>query len=287
MNESRVKLMEQIEKNHEQLSRSHAKLRRETQSIQEHNEVLTENLQLLVEKCDQYKSEMESLKRENSQLQRQLSSTKNQIEEAPENEPARIESVEKKTRDLTVVIKELKSEQDLEKSIREDLENELSQLIIENQNLEEKLRLFARGSSSVSFAEEEKVDEAMKKDGKKMGEEDIEEDENSLNDSFVLVESQGIDELESEQSSLEQCDISFLDELDQQYRELVNKYNTLVEKCKTEGIPYESREMCMVQRDVQTSEEVAVGDEVRGEVPQYKQTFAKLYAKIREGRDES
>lgn len=282
--------MEQIEKNHEQLSRSHAKLKRETQSIQEHNEALTESLQSLVEKCDQYKSEMESLKRENTALQRQLSSTRNTVEdeivEPPrEKELPNGEMVDKNAEDLSVVIKELKFEQDLEKSIREELENELSQLIIENQNLEQKLRLFAKGNRS-SYAEELKIDETKEDEvGEKLGEVEIEEDECSLNESFVLVESQEIEELDSD-PSLEQCDISFLDELDQQYRDLVTKYNSLVEKCKSEGIPYESREMCMVQRGVQTSEEELVGSGADA-VPQYKQMFAKLYEKIREGRNES
>ena len=299
VNESRVKLMEQIEKNHEQLSQSHAKLKRETKSIQEHNEVLTESLQSLVEKCDQYKSEMEILKRENSQLQRELSSASIQVETTPESEPLPCEEVENNIQVLSVVIKELKFEQDLEKSMREELENELSQLILENQNLEHKLRLFARGSRSSfaesqgSFAEELKIE--SEREASNGIEEDIpdgvEDEADCSNESFVLVEEQRIEELDSE-PSLEQCDISFLDELDQQYRDLVGKYNSLVEKCKTEGIPYESREMCTVQRGVQTShEESALGVEEAvgsgvGVVPQYKQMFAKLYEKIREGRIE-
>ena len=299
VNENRVKLMEQIEKNHEQLSRSHAALRRETKSIQEHNEVLTENLQSLVEKCDQYKCEMESLKRENTQLQKQLSSTQNQVEpsaeeavEKPvENKCEINETIQNNVQDLSVVIKELKFEQDLEKSMREELENELSQLIMENQNLEQKLRLFAKGNPT-SWAEEQ---EEGLKDGKEevVEEQEVETELDCLNESFVMVEEQEILELSSE-PSLEQCDISFLDEVDLQYRELVGKYNALVEKCKSEGVPYASREMCTVQRGVQTSHEELEGGEKEvgcggGEenvtVPQYKKMFAKLYEKIREGKD--
>ncbi|XP_028406764.1 girdin-like [Dendronephthya gigantea] len=283
--------MEQIEKNHEQLSRSHAKLKRETKSIQEHNEVLTESLQSLVEKCDLYKSEMEVLKRENSQLQRKLSSA-SLPETAPESDPKPCEKVENNIQDLSVVIKELKFEQDLEKSMREELENELSQLIFENQNLEHKLRLFAKSNRN-SFVEEQKMEHVEESNGVEEDVPDgVEEDGDCSNESFVLVEEQRIEELDSE-PSLEQCDISFLDELDQQYRDLVGKYNSLVEKCKTEGIPYESREMCTVQRGVQTShEEAALCDKEAvgcgvGAVPQYKQMFARLYEKIREGRDDS
>ena len=304
VDENRVKLMEQIEKNHEQLSESHAKLKRETKSIQEHNEVLTESLQSLVEKCDQYKSEMESLKRENTQLQRQLSSTQTPVEpivvEQVENKFENSEKVENDIRDLSVVIKELKFEQDLEKSMREELENELSELIIQNQNLEQKLRLFAKGNRS-SLAEELNDD---KNNGTEddvvremMHEIEIEMDESCLNDSFVIVEEQEVLELDSN-PSLEQCDISFLGELDQQYRELVEKYNALVEKCKSEGVPYESREMSTVQRGVQTSEDESVEGGTQGEnsaenegetqqVPEYKQLFAKLYEKIQRARNET
>ena len=303
VDESRVKLMEQIEKNHEQLSQSHAKLKRETKSIQEHNEVLTESLQSLVEKCDQYKSEMESLKRENTQLQRQLSSTQTPVEpvvvEQVENKFENSEKVENDIQDLSVVIKELKFEQDLEKSMREELENELSDLIIENQNLEQKLRLFAKGNRS-SLAEEFNddmnngaEDEVVRKT---LDEVEIEMDEGCSNDSFVIVEEQEVLELDSN-PSMEQCDISFLGELDQQYRELVEKYNALVEKCKNEGVPYESREMSTVQRGVQTSEDELVeggtqveNDTDEGEtqrVPEYKQMFAKLYKKIQEARNET
>lgn len=299
VNESRVKLMEQIEKNHEQLSRSHAVLKRETKSIQEHNEVLTENLQSLVEKCDQYKTEMESLKRENTQLQRQLSSTQNQVEptveeavEKPvENKFETSEKVQNNIEDLSIVIKELKFEQDLEKSMREELENELSQLIVENQNLEQKLRLFAKGNRT-SWAEEQEEESKNRKEKEAVGDETegVEMEVDCFNESFVMVEEQGILELDSE-PSLEQCDISFLDEVDQQYQELVGKYNALVEKCKSEGVPYASREMCTVQRDVQTSQEELVGGEKEvgcgdeGNVPQYKKMFAKLYEKIREGKN--
>ncbi len=304
VDESRVKLMEQIEKNHEQLSRSHAKLKRETQSIQEHNEVLTESLQSLVEKCDQYKTEMQSLKRENSQLQRQLSSTQTSVEPAVErvvNDSQNSEKVENNIQDLSVVIKELKFEQDLEKSMREELENELSQLIVENQNLEQKLRLFAKGNRS-SFAEEQKDETKSGSEDEVAGEEisevEIEMDGECLNESFVIVDEQEILELDSDPSleQIEQYDISFLDELDQQYRELVGKYNALVDKCKSEGVPYESRDMCTVQRGVQTSQEelarneveVGTGEVGTGEgVPQYKQMFAKLYEKIREGKNEN
>jgi uncharacterized phage infection (PIP) family protein YhgE len=310
VDESRVKLMEQIEKNHEQLSESHAKLKRETKSIQEHNEVLAESLQSLVEKCDQYKSEMENLKRENTQLQRQLSSTQTPVEaivvEEVENDIESSEKVESNIQELSVVIKELKFEQDLEKSMREELENELTELIIQNQNLEQKLRLFAKGNRS---SLEEELNDDMKNGTElgvgigKMSEVEIEMDEGCLNESFVIVEDQEILELDSN-PSLEQCHISFLSELDQQYRELVEKYNALVEKCKSEGVPYESREMFTVQRGVQTSEEELVGSEVgvgndaenEGEagnegkverMPEYKQMFARLYEKIQEARNET
>ena len=295
--------MEQIEKNHEQLSRSHTKLRHETKSIREHNEVLTESLQSLVGKCDQYKTEMESLRRANTQLQKQLSSAQIPVETAVEdveNEFQTSEKVENNIQELSVVIKELKFEQDLEKSMREELENELSQLITENQNLEQKLRLFAKGNRH-SYAPEEQKDET--KNGKedevvyseKMADVEIEVDEDCSTESYVIVEEQEILELDSEPSS-EQCDVSFLDELDQQYRDLVGKYNALVEKCKSEGVPYESREMCTVQRGVQTSQEELVGSEEElgcghdvgnGAVPQYKKMFAMLYQKIRDGRNES
>ena len=290
--------MEQIEKNHDQLSQSHAKLKRETKSIQEHNEVLTESLQSLVEKCEQYKCEMETLKRENTQLQKQLSSTQDvvqqdveeDVEDDVENESKNGENVQNNIQDLSVVIKELKFEQDLEKSMREDLENELSQLIIENQNLEQKLRLFAKGNRN-SWMEEQR--DEMQSGKKEITDEvEIDVDDNSLNESFVMVEEQGIMDLDSE-PSLEQCDISFLGELDQQYRELVGKYNALVEKCKNEGVPYESREMCTVQRGVQTSPDELVenGEELGGGeqvgLPQYKKMFAKLYEKIREAKRDS
>ena len=294
--------MEQIEKNHEQLSRSHTKLRHETKSIREHNEVLTESLQSLVEKCDQYKTEMESLRRANTQLQKQLSSAQIPVETAVEdveNEFQTSEKVENNIQELSVVIKELKFEQDLEKSMREELENELSQLITENQNLEQKLRLFAKGNRH-SYAEEQKDETKNGKEdevvySEKMADVEIEVDEDCSTESYVIVEEQEILELDSEPSS-EQCDISFLDELDQQYRDLVGKYNALVEKCKSEGVPYESREMCTVQRDVQTSQEELVGSEEElgcgqdvgnGAVPQYKKMFAMLYQKIRDGRNES
>lgn len=287
MNESRVKLMEQIESNSEELSRSHIKLKKETQSIWEHNQILTESVESLVEKCDHYKTEMENLRMANVQLQHQLSTTQNFVEQkAPEEcEPVDYERdvVEKEVRKLSVAIQELKIEQEQEKSTREELEYELSQLIIQNENLGQKLQYFAKGSSNRnSYVEDNERDSI---NNEKEVEEVIEEDGSCLDDSFVLVELQDIEELDSDVSH-EQCDISFLDELDQQYRELVTKYNALLEKCKTEGIPYESREMCMVQRGMQTSETGEDGSGIGKGVPEYKKMFAIIYEKLREGRND-
>lgn len=293
MNESRVKVMEQIENRSEELSRSHTKLTIEAKSIQEHNQILTESLQSLVEKCDHYKTEMENLKLANARLQRQLSTTQ-AAESSDELKTTKLQAkdyekelVEKEMEKLSEAIEELKTEQDREKSTREELENELTQLIVQNRELEHKLRLLAKGSRE-SYVEENKIDHTAIED-------EVEEEESYMDESFVVVESQDIEEIGSNMSqSLEPCDISFLDELGQQYQDLVNKYNTLLEKCKSEGIPYESREMSVVQKGVQTSErgmEAAEGEKTEGceekNMPEYKKMFTMIYEKLREGRNES
>lgn len=299
LNETRLKVMEQIEKNNENLSRSHAKLQRKTQLMHDDKESLTESLNSLMEKCNEYKTEMEQLRHENAKLQKQLSTSRTQSETisrqaATKDVPVQCSSIENSVQDLSGVMKTMKFEQDIEKTLRKDLEDELLQLIIENQSLEDKLRSFSHGNRLSSAEQSKHIESSTVESLNTTTKADFEEDDTECSDeSFVMVEEEGIVEMDSKST-----EISFLDELDQQYRDLVTKYNALVEKCKNEGIPYESREMCTVQRAVQTCEDELVGTNVQetcvnvneacsdGEsLPKYKKIFAEIYAKIREGKE--
>lgn len=299
LNETRLKVMEQIEKNNENLSRSHAKLQRKTQLMHDDKESLTESLNSLMEKCNEYKAEMEQLRHENAKLQKQLSTSRTQSETisrqaATKDVPVQCSSIENSVQDLSGVMKTMKFEQDIEKTLRKDLEDELLQLIIENQSLEDKLRSFSHGNRLSSAEQSKHIASSTVESLNTTTKPDFEEDDTECSDeSFVMVEEEGIIEMDSKST-----EISFLDELDQQYRDLVTKYNALVEKCKNEGIPYESREMCTVQRAVQTCEDELVGTNVQetcvnvneacsdGEsLPKYKKIFAEIYAKIREGKE--
>ena len=273
MNEHRVKVMEQIESNSEELSRDHTKLQRETKSIQEQNQFLAESLQLLTEKCDSYKAELDHLRLANAELQRQLSlgTTEQKINTEHKSNDTEKDLVKNEVRKLSIVIKELKIKQDEEKTTRHELESELLQLISQNEELEAKLKEFAESRRN-SYID---VDEGQAETC------EVEEDEQG--EAFVLVESNNVDVyVEKDISENEKkCHISFLDELDQQYHDLVKKYNSLLEKCKSEGIPYESRQLSMVQRGVQTTNIDSPTSESKDEkIPEYKKMFAKIYKKL-------
>ncbi|XP_032221469.1 cerebellar degeneration-related protein 2-like isoform X2 [Nematostella vectensis] len=284
VNENRLKAFEQMEMTAMELQKANMKLQNETSSMKKRYKDLAEMVENLDTKCEDYRVEIEELQRERTRLQKELSvALAIKLEEQTEeketsDENARRSSVkdedtDEKERELELLnekISNLKVQHSVETRKREELEYELSELIRENQHLESQLREFAKQAEEWRLAASEASLPERAIDILLDGGEDhnASRDDEPEDDSFVVVEDEELSRqtsLASDHSAVvvlspseERLSVmrdhstSFFSELDNQYHELVRKYDALLDKCKYGGLGTGSA-IPMVQRAVQVS----------------------------------
>lgn len=295
-------------------------LQSETALMRKRYQTLVQTVDNLETKCDDYKTQVEELQIERMRLQREMANSlslkltpkENGYEfvgsEDEEDDTGKEEKVLGFKRDIEILnerIMKLKRQHSVEKHRREELELELSDLIHENQQLDKELFDFAEQARQWQQSASEASSVNKSNDSESGHRRPI--SESTDDESFVLVESD-LDRQASAMSDQSEIEVlspshelnsppeenstSFLSELGSQYHELVRKYDSLVEKCKNEGIVHEVPSIPTVQRAIQTSpldEEPAVqigvtqqGSTSTGE---YKKLFAQIYSKLQQTKN--
>lgn len=331
LHDSQVKACEQMESTALELQKTNKELQSETAVMRKRYQTLVQTVDCLESKCDEYRTQLEELQIERMRLQREmagclslkLTQKENGYELGSDDESDNTEKNEavlgfkKDIEILNERIMKLQRQHSVEKRRREELELELSDLIQENQQLDKELCHFAEQATLWQELESETSSVALSIDNNSVHRRKISESAENISlvddDSFVLVDSElnrqssaVSDQSEVEvlspshevKSPLKENSSSFLSELGSQYHELVRKYDSLVERCKNEGIVQEIAPIPTVQRAIQTSpldeeprvlgevgsSEISQQNSVSGKAREYKQLFAQIYSKIEESK---
>jgi len=321
LHDSQVRTCEQMESTALDLQKNNKELQSETAVLRKRYQSLVQTVDCLESKCDEYKTQLEELQIERMRLQREMAGSlslkltpkENGYELESDDESDDTEKDEKVLgfkKDIEILndrIMKLKRQHSVERRRREELEIELSDLIHENQQLDKELLDFAEQAKVWQQLENEVSCLSLSIDNSSEHVRQI--SESTEDESFVLVEheldrqsSAMSDQSEVEilspshevKSPLKQNSTSFLSELGSQYHELVQKYDSLVKRCKSEGIVQDIAPIPTVQRAIQTSplDEVPVqfGDDTSqqssasGKAREYRQLFAQIYSKIQESK---
>lgn len=305
------------------LQKNNKELQSETAVLRKRYQSLVQTVDCLESKCDEYKTQLEELQIERIRLQREMAGSLslkltqkgNSYELGSDDEhdddTEKDEKVLGFKKDIEILnerIMKLKRQHSVERRRREELEIELSDLIHENQQLDKELLHFAEQAKVWQQLENETSCLTLSIDSNSGHTRQI--SESTEDESFVLVENEldrqtsaMSDQSEVEilspshevKSPLKQNSSSFLSELGSQYHELVQKYDSLVKRCKSEGIVQDIAPIPTVQRAIQTSplDEMPVhfGDETSqqnsasGKPRKYRQLFAQIYSKIQESKN--
>lgn len=305
------------------LHKNNQELQSETAVLRKRYQSLVQTVDCLESKCDEYKTQLEELQIERMRLQREMAGSlslkltqkENGYELGSDDGSDDTEKDEKVLgfkKDIEILnerIMKLQRQHSLEKSRREELELELSDLIQENQQLDKELFQFAEQAKIWQQLDDDTSCLALSID--KGSEHSRQISESTEDESFVLVDNEldrqssaMSDQSEVEilspshevKSPLKQNSSSFLSELGSQYHELVRKYDSLVERCKNEGIVHDIALIPTVQRAIQTSpldekpgvhfgEASLQQNDASGKVRDYKQLFAQIYSKIEESKN--
>jgi len=321
LHDSQVRTCEQMESTALDLQKNNKELQSETAVLRKRYQSLVQTVDCLESKCDEYKTQLEELQIERMRLQREMAGSlslkltpkENGYELESDDESDDTEKDEKVLgfkKDIEILndrIMKLKRQHSVERRRREELEIELSDLIHENQQLDKELLDFAEQAKVWQQLENEVSCLSLSIDNSSEHVRQI--SESTEDESFVLVENEldrqssaMSDQSEVEilspshevKSPLKQNSTSFLSELGSQYHELVQKYDSLVKRCKSEGIVQDIAPIPTVQRAIQTSplDEVPVqfGDDTSqqssasGKAREYRQLFAQIYSKIQESK---
>jgi len=321
LHDSQVRTCEQMESTALDLQKNNKELQSETAVLRKRYQSLVQTVDCLESKCDEYKTQLEELQIERMRLQREMAGSlslkltpkENGYELESDDESDDTEKNEKVLgfkKDIEILndrIMKLKRQHSVERRRREELEIELSDLIHENQQLDKELLDFAEQAKVWQQLENEVSCLSLSIDNSSEHVRQI--SESTEDESFVLVENEldrqssaMSDQSEVEvlspshevKSPLKQNSTSFLSELGSQYHELVQKYDSLVKRCKSEGIVQDIAPIPTVQRAIQTSplDEVPVqfGDDTSqqssasGKAREYRQLFAQIYSKIQESK---
>lgn len=308
VNEDRVKAYEQLEGTALELQKTNNKLQSETANMKKRYGVLSETIEALEVKCEDYQQEIEELRVERLKLQREVAMTFPAGEEENPGEPQQLNihghdknTLESDIEALNERISNLRGQHSMEKWRREELELELTELLRENQQLEGEMQQFARRKWQ---SDESILDKSV--DSASGDITDLKYDKKAVEDeSYVLLE---IDPLvrhtseSSDQSGVEVLSLpeeakspssnsaSFLSELDSQYRELVYKYDSLLNKCRKEGVLDDLPPLPTVQRAIQVctdqAEERSCGHQASCQKHgEYKKLFAEIYSKLEESKN--
>ena len=301
-----------------ELQKTNKELQSETAVMRKRYQTVVQTVENLESKCDDYKTQVEELQIERMRLQREMANSLSLQLTCKENgsyELARGEDESDETekdekvlsfkKDIEILndrIMQLKRQHSTEKRRREELELELTDLIQENQQLDKELFDFAEQARQwqQSTSEDSSLSVlACSPSGHRRPLSESTDDE-----SFVLLDSEldrqasaMSDQSEVEilnisqevKSPLQENSTSFLSELGSQYHELVRKYDSLVERCKNEGIVHETSQIPTVQRAIQTSPldekpttEIGASGPLQDSpsVREYKTLFAQIYSKL-------
>lgn len=305
------------------LQKNNHELQSETAVLRKRYQSLVQTVDCLESKCDEYKTQLEELQIERMRLQREMAGSlslkltqkENGYELGSDDESDDTEKDEKVLgfkKDIEILnerIMKLQRQHSLEKSRREELELELSDLIQENQQLDKELFHFAEQAKIWQQLDDDTSCLALSIDKDSGHRRQI--SESTEDESFVVVDNEldrqssaMSDQSEVEilspshevKSPLKQNSSSFLSELGSQYHELVRKYDSLVERCKNEGIVHDIALIPTVQRAIQTSpldekpgvhfgEASSQENSASGKASEYKQLFAQIYSKIEESKN--
>lgn len=322
LHDSQVRTCEQMESTALDLQKNNKELQSETAVLRRRYQSLVQTVDCLESKCDEYKTQLEELQIERMRLQREMAGSlslkltpkENGYELGSDDESddtGKDEEVLGFKKDIEILnerIMKLKRQHSVERRRREELEIELSDLIHENQQLDKELFHFAEQAKVWQQLENEASCLTLSIDSNSGHERQI--SESTEDESFVLVENEldrqssaMSDQSEVEilspshevKSPLKQNSTSFLSELGSQYHELVQKYDSLVKRCKSEGIVQDIAPIPTVQRAIQTSplDEVPVKfandssqqSSAAGKAREYRQLFAQIYSKIQESKN--
>lgn len=322
LHDSQVRTCEQMESTALDLQKNNKELQSETAVLRRRYQSLVQTVDCLESKCDEYKTQLEELQIERMRLQREMAGSlslkltpkENGYELGSDDESddtGKDEEVLGFKKDIEILnerIMKLKRQHSVERRRREELEIELSDLIHENQQLDKELFHFAEQAKVWQQLENEASCLTLSIDSNSGHERQI--SESTEDESFVLVENEldrqssaMSDQSEVEilspshevKSPLKQNSTSFLSELGSQYHELVQKYDSLVKRCKSEGIVQDIAPIPTVQRAIQTSplDEVPVQfvddtsqqNSAAGKAREYRQLFAQIYSKIQESKN--
>ena len=303
------------------LQKTNKELQSETAHLRKRYQGLVHTVDNLESKCDEYRTQLEELQIERMRLQREMASSlslklthkengyelmgSDDEEEDDTGKDERVLGFKKDIEILNDRIMKLKRQHSEEKRRRENLELELSDLIHENQQLDKELFEFAEQAKQWQETASEASCASTSIDNNSDHRRPI--SESTDDESFEIVDSSldrqtsaMSDQSEVEilspsheiKSPLEENSTSFLSELGSQYHELVRKYDTLVDKCKTEGIVHEIAPIPTVQRAIQTSPldekpAVEIGAETSSQkdsasVREYKKLFTQIYSKLQQ-----
>ncbi|XP_020912398.1 cerebellar degeneration-related protein 2-like isoform X1 [Exaiptasia diaphana] len=326
VNDQRNKAFEQMETTALELHKANQKLQNETNTMKKRYRDLTEMVDNMDLRCEEYRKEVEELQKERSRLQRDLSMALsfheqvNPLDSEPEPADEQIErrrqydeeraEKERQLEALNIKISNLREQHVQERSKREELEYELSELIQENQQLETQLRVFAERAEEwqqVASGTERAID-ILSENPLNDSADDVVED-----DSFVVVSEQlsrqssalsdhsGVVVLSPSEEKTGENSASFFSELGDQYHELVRKYDALLDKCKQEGLGKHSLPIPKVQRAVQVSplpspnkterrhryfSESEIDYKPEGpKIREYKKMFQKIYTRLEESKN--
>lgn len=323
LHDSQVRTCEQMEYTTLDLQKNNKELQSETAVLRKRYQSLVQTVDGLESKCDEYKTQLEELQIERMRLQRDMAGSlslkltpkENGYELGSDDKSDDTEKDEKVLgfkKDIEILnerIMKLKRQHSVERQRREELEIELSDLIHENQQLDKELLHFTEQAKVWQELENEASLLTLSIDNSSEHVRQI--SESTEDESFVLVENEldrqssaMSDQSEVEvlspshevKSPLKQNSTSFLSELGSQYHELVQKYDSLVKRCKSEGIVQDIATIPTVQRAIQTSplDEVPVqqfGDDTSqqnsasGKAREYRQLFAQIYSKLQESKN--
>lgn len=315
---SQARACEHMESTALELQKTNKELQSETAVIKKRYQTLVQTVDNLESKCDEYRTQVEELQIERMRLQREMAGSLSLKLTHKENgnyelmgsedesdDTEKDEKVLEFKKDIEILndrIMELKRQHSTEKRRREELELELSDLIQENQQLDKELFDFAEEARQWQQSASEASCLSASIDNSSGHRRPI--SESTDDESFVLVDSE-LDRQSSAMSDQSEVEIlspshevkspltenstSFLSELGSQYHELVRKYDSLVARCKNEGIIHEVSPIPMVQRAIQTSplhEKPATeiggmsSQQDSASVRQYKKLFAQIYSKL-------
>ena len=281
INDGRIKAYEQLEASALELHQTNERLQTETTTMKKHWQLLSETIETLETKCEDYRKEIDELQADRIRLQREMADNfvfQNESDSADgkdrkwscngderwDNEDQR----EKEMRLLNEKMSNLKAQHDLERMHRQELECELSELIGENQQLEQQLRVFIQQAEN--WQQEIRLIKSIDKSSESRGS-NRDSAEIDMDDSVVLLKSRPASivfdqkpaevQCSPEETSLKKTAPSFLSELDNQYHELSRKYDALLEKCQSGMNKNHLSNVNTIQRAIQAPPE----DEVEGQ----------------------